>query len=287
MANTKKALYSACLVFLGAGAAYADAPKSLHMRKVRVAQPTTPDTPPPDSGGPSAGTPTDTSPPTPAPVSTPAPAPGPADQPPAAPGMTDEELAKAAAAEAEKTQGEEVITVTGSLVERKELTTPSPISVVDKQKLAAAGIQNVGAILQKIPSQGNALNAQNNNGGDGSVRINMRSLGSNRTLTLLNGRRVVPSGLGADDSVDLGTIPLAMIDRVEVLKDGASAIYGSDAIAGVVNIITRTDYESAQPVVSISREDIERSGQTDINEILRHLNVAGNNTVTPAIASEP
>src|SRR5262249_58354674 len=114
------------------------------------------------------------------------------------------------------------------------------------EKLQSAGITNVGDVLQKIPAQGNALNAQNNNGGDGSTRVNLRSLGANRTLVLLNGRRVVPSGIGADTSVDFGTIPLAMVERVEVLKDGASAIYGSDAIAGVGNVITRTNMNGTE-----------------------------------------
>jgi len=156
--------------------------------------------------------------------------------------MTDEELA-ALADQAAKT---ETITVTGSLIGRKEVDSPSPVSVVDKEKLESAGVTNVGDILQRIPAQGNAINAQNNNGGDGSTRINLRSIGTQRTLVLVNGRRVVASGLGADDSVDIGTIPLAMIERVEVLKDGASAIYGSDAIAGVVNIITRQNFTGSE-----------------------------------------
>ena len=114
MATTKKALYSACLVFLGVNAAHADGtPKTLHMRKTRVAQTPPPDnggtpTPPPENGG--APPPADTGAPAPAPA--PAPTPPPADQPPAG-GMTDEELAKMAAQDSEKTQGEEVITVTG------------------------------------------------------------------------------------------------------------------------------------------------------------------------------
>lgn len=143
-------------------------------------------------------------------------------------------------------EGEEIITVTGSLVGRKELTTSAPVSIVDREKLESAGISNVGEILQKLPSQGNAVNAQVNNGGDGSTRIDLRSLGSNRTLVLINGRRVVPGGLGADASVDIAAIPLAMIERVEVLKDGASAVYGSDAISGVVNVITRDDFDGTE-----------------------------------------
>src|SRR5262249_38150858 len=123
------------------------------------------------------------------------------------PNLTDEELAKLAEQGAKNT---EVITVTGSLIGRKEVNSPSPISVVTRQRRDDAGITNVGDILQKIPSQGNAINSQNNNGGDGSTRIDLRSLGPQRTLVLMNGRRLVPSGLGANASVDLGTIPLAM-----------------------------------------------------------------------------
>ena len=273
MPNTKRLLYSAALLALGVSNASADpSPKSLHMRsntrrahatatRGRVAQtpPDNPDQPPPDNGGNQNPTPPPPAPPEgqqPAPPAPPPPAnPPPANPPPANPPapaageLTDEQLANMANQEAANTQSEEVITVTGSLIDRKEIDTPSPISVVDRQKLESAGITNVGDILQKLPSQGNALNDQNNNGGDGSVRINLRSLGDQRTLVLLNGRRMVASGLGADASVDIGTIPLAMIERVEVLKDGASAIYGSDAIAGVVNIITRQDFNGTEATV--------------------------------------
>src|SRR5262249_39299668 len=160
-------------------------------------------------------------------------------------GNTDEELAKMAA-EAEKaaesggegTVGTEVIEVTGSLVDRKTLDTPAPVTVIDREILQATGQMNVGSILQTLPAQANGVNVNFNNGGDGSTRVNLRGLGSARTLVLLNGRRMVPVGTGADASVDLNVIPLAMIERVEILKDGASAIYGSDAIGGVVNVIT-------------------------------------------------
>jgi len=82
--------------------------------------------------------------------------------------------------------------------------------------------------------------------GAGSVRVALRSLGSARTLVLVNGRRMVPGGTGADPAADLSTIPTAAIERVEILKDGASAIYGSDAIAGVVNVILRKRYTGTE-----------------------------------------
>jgi outer membrane receptor protein involved in Fe transport len=142
---------------------------------------------------------------------------------------------------------EEQIVVTGSRIRRKDLTTPAPVTVISRQQFESSGKMTIGDFLQTLPEQGNAPNFQVNTGGinygtDSTTRINLRSLGTQRTLVLINGRRVVPSGLGASSSVDLNTIPTEAIDRIEVLKDGASAVYGSDAIAGVVNVITRRNY---------------------------------------------
>ncbi|HEY0992284.1 MAG TPA: TonB-dependent receptor plug domain-containing protein, partial [Kofleriaceae bacterium] len=226
-----------------------DAPSSLRMRAAprahagwlpawmkRVAQA-------PDQPAPAQPAPADSPPAQPA-------APADAAPPPAAPApavsqtpnLSDEELAKLAEAEAKT----EVITVTGSTIERKQLTTPAPVTILNRDDLNAAGRATVGDIIQTLPAQSNAINAQVNNGGDGSTRVNIRGLGTARTLVLINGRRVVPGGTGADDSVDLNAIPLAVIERVEVLKDGASAIYGSDAVGGVVNLITRTDFNGTE-----------------------------------------
>jgi iron complex outermembrane recepter protein len=144
-----------------------------------------------------------------------------------------------------KTASEEII-VTGTRVRRKDLNTPAPVTVVTRDQLQASGRVSVGDFLQSLPEQGNTVNAQVNNGNDGSVRVSLRSLGSNRTLVLVNGRRMVPGGTGADSSADLNTIPNAAIERIEVLKDGASAIYGSDAIAGVVNVILRKRYSGTE-----------------------------------------
>ncbi len=141
---------------------------------------------------------------------------------------------------------EEQITVTGTRIRRKDLTTPAPIAVISKQEIQASGKVSIGDFLQGIPEQGNALNTTFNNGGNGSTRISLRGLGTARTLVLLNGRRFVPGGSGADASVDLNSIPSAAIERIEVLKDGASAIYGSDAIGGVVNLITRKRFNGTE-----------------------------------------
>ncbi len=144
----------------------------------------------------------------------------------------------------EAVQMEEVV-VTGSRIRRKDLNTPAPVTVLNREAVQSSGKVSVGDFLQSLPEQGNAINTGVNNGGDGSVRISLRSLGDARTLVLVNGRRMVPGGSGADSSVDLNTIPTAAIERIEVLKDGASAVYGSDAIGGVVNIITRKNFNGA------------------------------------------
>jgi len=156
-------------------------------------------------------------------------------------------IAQPPPAEDVQTAGEgEVIVVTGSAIERTETTTPAPVTVLDREELEAAGQASIGDILQDIPAQSNGVNTQANNGGTGATRMSMRGLGDNRTLVLVNGRRHVPGGTGADASVDLSVIPLAVVERVEILKDGASAIYGADAIGGVVNVITRSNVNGAE-----------------------------------------
>lgn len=141
----------------------------------------------------------------------------------------------------------EKIQVTGSRIQRAELTTANPVQVITAAEIRQTGIDNVGDLLQEIPAvAGAATNTSINNGGSGAVRVSLRGLGSQYTLVLMNGRRIVASGAGANNSVDLGNIPTSIIKRVEILKDGASAVYGSDAIGGVVNIITRDDFEGAE-----------------------------------------
>ena len=137
----------------------------------------------------------------------------------------------------------EKIEVTGSRIRRTDIEGANPVTVMSRVDIEKFGVTSTGDVLQAIPSAGSAINTNNNNGGNGTTTINIRGIGSNRTLVLVNGKRWAP-GLGG--SVDLNNIPAAIIERIEVLKDGASAVYGSDAIAGVVNIITRQDFEGVQ-----------------------------------------
>jgi len=168
-----------------------------------------------------------------------------------------------AADETQSAENVERISVTGSRIKRVNMEGANPIQIISREDLVVSGITNMGDILQEIPSvAGAATNTAINNGGAGAVRVSLRGLGSERTLVLLNGRRIVASGSGANSSVDLSTIPTAIVKRVEVLKDGASAIYGSDAIGGVVNIITRDDFEGFEFNAGYDIGTEERDGET-------------------------
>ncbi len=150
--------------------------------------------------------------------------------------------AQVTAAEEEAAKVER-IEVTGSRIKRTDMESASPVLVMDRAAIDASGLLSIGDILQQIPSAGAALNTAFNNGGNGSTNMDLRNLGAQRLLVLVNGRRWI-SSLGS--TVDLNSIPTSSIERIEVLKDGASAVYGSDAIAGVVNIITRKDFEGVE-----------------------------------------
>jgi len=133
------------------------------------------------------------------------------------------------------------VVVTGSRVRRVDLETASPVLTLDNSTIQQSGAVTLGDLISRIPSiAGSATNpAVNNGGGFGESNIELRGLDASRTLILIDGRRI--NILGASDAVDVNMIPINLIDHVDVLKEGAGAIYGSDAIAGVVNFITRKD----------------------------------------------
>ena len=150
----------------------------------------------------------------------------------------------AAIAEDEGFSGIEEVVVTGSRIARTDLEGVAPVTIYTSVDIDRSGATSIGQLLREMPSvSGGAQTTQINNGGNGTMQISLRGLGAVRTLVLLNGRRVTASvSDGAGTSVDLNTIPVSIIERVEVLKDGASAAYGSDAVAGVVNIITKRGF---------------------------------------------
>ncbi len=152
-------------------------------------------------------------------------------------------VASTATAQAQEATNLDRISVTGSRIKSTDIETSQPVLSLTRADIDKQGVTSVADILQRVAANGAALNRTYNNGGDGSAGVSLRNLGSERTLVLVNGRRWTT---GLDGSVDLNTIPTAMIERIDVLKDGASTIYGSDAIAGVVNIITKQNFDGAE-----------------------------------------
>ena len=146
----------------------------------------------------------------------------------------------------------ERIEVTGSSIKRIDAETALPVQVLTREDIARSGVSNAEQLLKSITatstlgaSQVANSGAGGGQGGNNSVSlVSLRGLGSARTLVLINGRRAAPAG--GSSAVDISSIPVSLIERVEVLKDGASAVYGSDAVAGVVNFILRREFSGTE-----------------------------------------
>lgn len=147
--------------------------------------------------------------------------------------------------QADTTAGADIV-VTGSRIRRPDLESASPIAIVGSEQIQSQGIINTQDLLTKLPQVGiPGLSRTNSNfftTGNGIATINLRNLGDSRTLVLVNGRRFVP-GVAGTSIVDVNNIPADFVDRIEVLTGGASSVYGSDAIAGVVNYVLKTEME--------------------------------------------
>jgi iron complex outermembrane receptor protein len=142
------------------------------------------------------------------------------------------------------------VIVTGSRLHDAATEAAAPVIVLTRSDLERSGASSLGDVLQALPvSTGSSLNT-NVDAGLGATRINLRGLGSERTLVLLNGRRLPNGGVGGDNSVDINALPDTMIDHVEVLASGASAVHGSDAVGGVVNLITRRPGDASSMAAS-------------------------------------
>jgi iron complex outermembrane receptor protein len=148
---------------------------------------------------------------------------------------------------AEQAAESETIVVTGSRIRRSEFTSPDPIQVINPELGAQEGKLQTVDLINTTPIAAGSVQITSaistnfvTNGGEGAQTVSLRGLGAERTLVLLNGRRAGPAGVrGAVTSFDLNTIPSSIVNSIEILKTGASSIYGSDAIAGVVNILTK------------------------------------------------
>lgn len=157
----------------------------------------------------------------------------------------------ATAAHAQQAQRVEKIEVTGTNIKRVDTETASPVTIITREEIARSGATTISEVIRQLPSNNAGSFSENslNSFAAGAAAVSLRGLGAQATLILLNGRRLTPYPFanGAQVTfVDLNTIPMEVVDRIEVLKDGASAIYGSDAMAGVINVILRKDFRGAE-----------------------------------------
>lgn len=151
----------------------------------------------------------------------------------------------------------EPVEVTGTRLRRTDAETPSPVQILGREAIERSGAVSVGDLLQALPANNTgSFNEHDVNGSTGASAVSLRGLGPQSTLVLVNGRRLAPFGFTAFSQysfVDLNQIPLAAVERIEVLLDGASALYGSDAIAGVVNVILKREMTGLEASAALGR----------------------------------
>ncbi|MHB8286457.1 MAG: TonB-dependent receptor plug domain-containing protein, partial [Caulobacteraceae bacterium] len=148
-------------------------------------------------------------------------------------------------ADGQPSGGVSEVVVTGSRIRQPNLTSTSPLTVVNQQEFKLSGATNVEDVLNTLPQVFASQSSGVSNGASGTATVNLRNLGDVRTLVLVDGRRVVP-GDPSDIAVDLNFIPAALIERVDVVTGGASSIYGSDAVAGVVNFVMQHNFQGVR-----------------------------------------
>ena len=158
----------------------------------------------------------------------------------------------------------QTVEVTGSRIKRVDAEGALPITAISREELEASGATTVAEYMRTVPfaSAGN-FRPQSGSSAQSFAAVDLRGLGSSRTLVLIDGRRL-PKAPNVGDSVDLNSIPMAAIERVEILTDGASAVYGSDAIAGVVNFITRKDFEGVQFSATATRPQSDGGDKDEV-----------------------
>ncbi|MBL6746430.1 MAG: TonB-dependent receptor [Pseudomonadales bacterium] len=153
----------------------------------------------------------------------------------------------------------EEIIITGSRIVNPNLTQSSPVASIDSETIELRQVNVVEEFLREIPGVVPSIGGSVNNGNGGSTFVNLRGLGSNRNITLLNGTRVVPADLQGRTNLDI--IPVALIERADVLTGGAGSAYGADAISGVINFRTRTDFEGLD-IRATQNDTFEGGGET-------------------------
>ncbi len=207
-------------------------------------------------------------------------------------------LAEEHGAEIDEPAIEEII-VTGTRIKRRDFVTSSPLVTVGLEQIQYSGHPTLEETLNQLPQvlpqpgRSSNYNGGDNDVGVGAAVVDLRGLGAGRSLVLLNGRRVAPSGVG--NAVDLNLIPQFLVERVEIITGGASAVYGSDAIAGVVNFITKKDYSGFGFEASATMADAGDAETYDVNVVFGHNFSGGRGNVSvfanwmerdPLLASE-
>ncbi len=172
----------------------------------------------------------------------------------------------------------EEIVVTGSRLVRRDFSAPSPIASIDRETLLATGQATLETALNQMPQITPQFDRTANNPGDGTATVNLRGLGSNRTLVTINGRRVSPSWVGS--TVDINSIPQSLVERVEIITGGATTVYGADAVAGVVNFILREDFDGFGLDTSFYTTEHGDANTTDVNVSYGHNLASGRGNIT-------
>lgn len=171
----------------------------------------------------------------------------------------------------------DTVVVTGSRIRRVDMETANPVVTIDKAAIERSGKVTVGDLLQNLPAVAGAGSnpSVNNSGGDGGTYIDLRGLGAQRTLVLINGHRIMQI---PGNSTDVNQIPASAIERMEVLGDGASSVYGSDAIGGVVNFVLRSDYQGVEVQADYGISDRDDGARQGYSVTFGHTSDRGNLT---------
>ena len=158
------------------------------------------------------------------------------------------------------------VQVTGSRIKRVDTEGALPVTIIDREQIELSGESSAAELLRSLTFNSfGSFRPQSGSSRQGTTSLSLRGIGSSRTLVLIDGRRMPKSPATGNDQ-DLSLIPLGAIERIEVLSDGASAIYGSDAIGGVVNIVTRSDFVGAELMVGAAEVSIPTEGGGDREE---------------------
>src|SRR5262245_65804788 len=172
------------------------------------------------------------------------------------------------------------VVVTGSRIAQPNLETTSPVTQVTSEDVVTQGVTKIEDLVNQLPQAFAAQNGTVSNGATGTATLNLRGLGSPRTLVLVDGRRL-PYGGVTNSAADINTIPTQMIERVDVLTGGASAVYGSDAVAGVVNFIMKKDFEGVEVTSQYNfywhENDFAGPGDVKLRDV-----IAGREATNPA-----